>query len=790
MKDLKVNGMARLLCRSARRLILVPVALAMAFVLISGPATSSAASSGLVAAYSFDEGSGSTVADASGNGNGGTIGTATWSASGKYGRALSFNGTSAKVTIPDVASLDLSTAMTLEAWVRPSAVTNKWRDVIYKGNDNYYLAATSQPGSRPDLGGTFGQAAVDLRGQAALAVNAWSYLAGTYDGSTLRRVNGTQVASQTRTGAITTSTNPLTIGGDPNLAVLCGSDRRGAGVQRRVVHSTDPDRHERAPDRSAVGRGVVGDGGERRARSISAGALRVTTSRSRGMQVFRCQGAGCSLSRWRADDDRLRNTGLSGEHEVTAIRCGAVDSVGLPGPVLSERVRECACAPRETQPPSVPGGSVGDGGASASEIDLSWVLASDNVVVTGYQVFRRQGAGCSNFVQAASSTTTGYSNTGALSIASSRMSADKLAIGCVGGERPGRGLTRWAPGGLGHRAPRARLRSRIRSRRPCRGGCRRRRRARARSISSWGAASDNVAVTGYQVFRCQGAGCSNLSRWRARRRPVTARRGLSASTSYSYQVRAVDAAGNQGPLGDRDREHAALPHTRAAVGAGWVVGDGGERERDRSPSWGAASDNVAVTGYQVFRCQGAGREQLCPGGELDAPTGYSNTGLSASTSYSYQVRAVDAAGNQGPFSATATASTPALPDTQPPSVPGGLSATAASASEIDLSWGAASDNVAVTGYQVFRCQGAGCSNFVQVASSTTTGYSNTGLVCEHELQLSGAGGRRGRQPGPVLGDRDREHACAPGYAAAVGAGWVVGDGGERERDRSQLGCCE
>ena len=48
---------------------------------------------GLVAAYGFDEGSGTTVTDASGNGNNGTITNATWATTGKYGKALQFNGT-------------------------------------------------------------------------------------------------------------------------------------------------------------------------------------------------------------------------------------------------------------------------------------------------------------------------------------------------------------------------------------------------------------------------------------------------------------------------------------------------------------------------------------------------------------------------------------------------------------------------------------------------------------------------------------------------------------------------
>ena len=94
-------------------------------------------------------------------------------------------------------------------------MTGAWRDVIYKGNDNYYLEGTSDRAGKPDAGGTFAGADADAFGTAALAANKWSYLAVTYDGSTLRLyVNGTQVGSQARTGAITKSTNQLQIGGD------------------------------------------------------------------------------------------------------------------------------------------------------------------------------------------------------------------------------------------------------------------------------------------------------------------------------------------------------------------------------------------------------------------------------------------------------------------------------------------------------------------------------------------------------------------------------------------------
>ena len=102
--------------------------------------------------------------------------------------------------------------MTLEAWINPATVTRAWRDVIYKGNDNYYLEATSfRNPSAPVGGGSFGE----TWGPSALAANAWAHLAATYDKQTLRLyVNGVQVSNRSRTTNIATSTNPLQIGGD------------------------------------------------------------------------------------------------------------------------------------------------------------------------------------------------------------------------------------------------------------------------------------------------------------------------------------------------------------------------------------------------------------------------------------------------------------------------------------------------------------------------------------------------------------------------------------------------
>jgi len=167
-----------------------------------------------VAAYAFNEGSGTSVADVSGTGNTGNVILATWTSAGKYGGALAFDGSASLVTIPDAPSLHLTTAMTLEVWVKPSTVIDWWSDVLYKGDDNYYLEAMSPSGGAPVAGGTWASNE-NLFAPAALAINTWTHLAATYDGAIMRMyVNGVQVASGARSGPLAPSTHPLQIGGD------------------------------------------------------------------------------------------------------------------------------------------------------------------------------------------------------------------------------------------------------------------------------------------------------------------------------------------------------------------------------------------------------------------------------------------------------------------------------------------------------------------------------------------------------------------------------------------------
>jgi hypothetical protein len=104
---------------------------------------------GLVAAYAFDTGSGTVAADASGKGNAGAIRGATW-ARGRFGGALRFRGAGEVVRVPGAESLDLSGAMTLSAWIRPSEPQSGWRTILARQTDAYFLTAGG--GSHASLG--------------------------------------------------------------------------------------------------------------------------------------------------------------------------------------------------------------------------------------------------------------------------------------------------------------------------------------------------------------------------------------------------------------------------------------------------------------------------------------------------------------------------------------------------------------------------------------------------------------------------------------------------------------
>ncbi len=175
---------------------------------------------------------------------------------------------------------------------------------------------------------------------------------------------------------------------------------------------------------------------------------------------------------------------------------------------------------------------------------------------------------------------------------------------------------------------------------------------------SWSASTDNVGVTGYRLERCSGANCSNFAEIATPGGTSYSNTGLAAGTTYGYRVRAVDAAGNPSSYSsvasatapNQTTTDTAAPSNPTNLAASAVS------TSQINLSWSASTDNVGVTGYRLERCSGANCTNFAqiatPGG-----TSYSNTGLTAGTTYRYRVRAVDLAGNLSSYSSVASATT-------------------------------------------------------------------------------------------------------------------------------------
>ncbi len=235
---------------------------------------------------------------------------------------------------------------------------------------------------------------------------------------------------------------------------------------------------------------------------------------------------------------------------------------------------------------------------------------------------------------------------------------------------------------------------------------------------TWEASTDNVAVTGYDVYQ----GDTMVATVPGTRYQAA---GLTPGTEYSFRVKAKDAAGNESafsntatastlPEDNTDTEAPTVPSRLAAAN---------ETQTTIDLTWEASTDNVAVTGYDVY--QGDTMVATVPG------TRYQAAGLTPGTEYSFRVKAKDAAGNESAFSNTATAST--LPedntDTEAPTAPTELMADNETQTTIDLSWMASTDNVGVTGYEVYQGD-------VMIATVEGTRYQVMGLTPGTEYSFS------------------------------------------------------
>lgn len=157
-------------------------------------------------------------------------------------------------------------------------------------------------------------------------------------------------------------------------------------------------------------------------------------------------------------------------------------------------------------------------------------------------------------------------------------------------------------------------------------------------LLGWAAATDNVGVAGYRVYR-------NGTQVGTTASTSYTDPGLQPSTSYAYEVRAYDTSGNLGPASSRMVTTLALdtePPTAPANLKATV-----QKGRKVALTWSASTDNVGVAGYDVYR----------NGTKVASAGGTSYTDRPGRGTFTYTVRARDAAGNVSGDSNTVTAKT-------------------------------------------------------------------------------------------------------------------------------------
>ena len=404
--------------------------------------------------------------------------------------------------------------------------------------------------------------------------------------------------------------------------------------------------------------------------------------------VRRCQGVGCSnFAQIAAPVGTTYNdTGLSAGSYTYEVQ--AVDTAG------NSSAFSVPATASTQDPPSVPGNLTATA-TSATQIHLSWTASTSAIGLANYVVQRCQGAGCSNFAQIAAPVGTTYNDTG---LSAGSYTYEVQAVDTAGNSSafsaPATATTQTPPTVPGNLTAVATSATQIHL--------------------SWTASTSTVGLANYVVQRCQGAGCSNFAQIAAPVGTTYNDTGLSAG-SYTYEVQAVDTAGNSSAF--------SVPATATTQTPPTVPGNLTAVATSATQihlSWTASTSAIGLANYVVQRCQGVGCSNFA---QIAAPVGttYNDTGLSAG-SYTYEVQAVDTAGNSSAFSVPATATTQT-----PPTIPGNLTAVATSATQIHLSWTASTSTIGLANYVVQRCQGAGCSNFAQIAAPVGTTYNDTGL---------------------------------------------------------------
>jgi len=315
-------------------------------------------------------------------------------------------------------------------------------------------------------------------------------------------------------------------------------------------------------------------------------------------------------------------------------------------------------------------------GTTGTQTTLAWAASSDDLGVTGYEVYR-------DGLLIATVTSTTFTDTGltpGTAYGYTVQAMDAAGNGTVSAASIVTTLDTIAP-----TAPGA----------PVASGT-----TGVQATLAWAASTDNVGVAGYEVYR----GTTLVGTVTSTTFTDT---GLTPGTAYGYTVKAKDAAGN-GTVSAATTVTTLDTIAPTAPGAPVATGT---TSNQTTLTWAVSTDNVGVTGYEVYR-------GLTLVGTVTSTT-FTDTGLTPATAYSYTVKAKDAAGN-GTVSGATSVTTVAL-DTIAPTAPGAPVATGTTGVQTTLTWAASTDNVGVTGYEVYR-------GTTLIATVTSTTFSDTGLT--------------------------------------------------------------
>ncbi|MDP2167628.1 MAG: hypothetical protein Q8J64_04770 [Thermodesulfovibrionales bacterium] len=372
----------------------------------------------------------------------------------------------------------------------------------------------------------------------------------------------------------------------------------------------------------------------------------------------------------------------------------------------------------DTQPPSVPAG-LAINTVSPFELKLAWSPSRDNTVVVEYRVY--QGKAMLESVTQPSAYYSGLTPSGTYCFTVSALDAAGNESGKSEEVCTKRAAPRPPPP-----PPPAPVVIAKKPAPPTAPWLKAKAVAQTQIELTWTASKSELGIAEYKVYK---AGSMLTS---VKGASATSR-GLSPGTTYCYTVTAVDKSETESAPSNE-----ACATTPAAADSSPTVPTGLKAEAVSAAeiklAWNPSTDDKEVTGYNVYH-----RGALL---KTARAVSEAHSRLTPDTRYCYTVTAFDAVGNESGMSNEACARTLTTRDTEPPGVPAGLTAMAATPTRVEMSWIGSTDNVGVEGYKVYRNDSYHKS---VTATSMSTEESNLNIaICYRVSAFDASGNESGK----------------------------------------------